>query len=262
MSPHPTNTASWIQRYAPRPECAVRVFCFHHAGAGAASYRPWALAMPDFVEVCALQLPGHGHRWAERPLDDMPSIVSEAVAAMVPVLDKPYAMFGHSMGATVGAEVAAALARGAWPLPFHLFVSGRRPPHVDDGRSPIGHLDQDTFLQEISRRYAPIPREILAEPSLLELLLPALRADIRALESYRPQLPDAPLPIPVTAMGGEADESAPARHLDAWREFTSASFRRLSYPGGHFYVEERRHAIIADVVATIRAFLAARNAAA
>ena len=119
-----------------------------------------------------------------------------------------------------------------------------------------------TFLQEISRRYAPIPREILAEPSLLDLLLPALRADIRALESYQPQLHDAPLPIPITAMGGDADDSAPARHLDAWRDFTSASFRRQSYPGGHFYVEERRPAVIADVVATIRAFLDARDAAA
>jgi medium-chain acyl-[acyl-carrier-protein] hydrolase len=218
--------------------------------------------MPDFVEVCALQLPGHGHRWGEAPLDHMPSIVAEAVSAMVPILDRPYAVFGHSMGATVAAEVVTALAVGARPLPFHLFVSGRRPPHIDDGRSPIGHLDQPTFLQEIARRYAPIPGEILAEPSLLELLLPALRADIRALESYRPQLLDAPLPISITAMGGDADDSAPARHLDAWRDFTSASFRRLSYPGGHFYVEERRHAVIADVVATIRAFLDTRNAAA
>lgn len=246
------NTASWVQRFAPRPESVARLVCFHHAGASAAVFRPWALQMPEFVEVCAIQLPGHGPRLAEAPLEDIGQIAERVVAALSPLIDRPMFLFGHSMGATLAWETAMTLVDTGRHSPSHLFVSGRRPPHMDDGRSALSHLDEPTFISEIGRRYAPIAKEVLAEPEVLTLLLPALRSDIKALEAHRPAQRTSPLPVPITAMGGASDASAPPDHLDAWRLLTSSHFQRRIYPGGHFYLDERRSTVLQDVSITIR----------
>lgn len=46
------------------------------------------------------------------------------------LLDKPFALFGHSMGALVVYELARKLAQDNGVKPFVLIVSACRPPHV------------------------------------------------------------------------------------------------------------------------------------
>ncbi|TXC66112.1 thioesterase [Piscinibacter aquaticus] len=127
---------AWVQRFAPRPACDLRLVCFHHAGVGAAVYRPWAVDLPPDVEVCAIELPGRGSRLREAPLDSVARIVSELIPHLQAEVDRPFAFFGHSMGAVLAYETAVALSAAGGPVPQHLFVSGRRPPHVPDPLPP------------------------------------------------------------------------------------------------------------------------------
>lgn len=247
-----TAKSAWVQRFVPRPSCDLRLFCFHHAGVGAGVYRPWALQMQAEVEVCAIELPGRGNRLREPALDSVGEIVAQLLEHLPPELDRPFVFFGHSMGAVLAYETALALAAAGHPVPEHLFVSGRRPPHVPDPMSPLGELPDWAFIAEINRRYGGIRPEILQHPDVLELLLPALRADIRALDRHQPVDRRAALPCPITAMGGDADAVTPAEHLEAWRPLTASAFASKRYPGDHFYLDPRRAAVLADLAAVVR----------
>lgn len=243
---------AWVRRYAPRPDCAARLVCFHHAGAGAAAYRPWALALPADIELCAVQLPGRGERMREKPIEDPHEIVEQVVRAVGPLLDRPYAIFGHSMGALLAALTASELCSLGAPRPKHLFVSGRRPLHVADTMPRLSGLDDRAFIAALGDRYGALPAEVLAEPELLALLLPTLRADIRAIESFEPPSRPAALPVAITAMGGDVDTATPVELLDDWKSWSSVRFERRVFGGGHFYIEPRRSEVIATVSATFR----------
>jgi medium-chain acyl-[acyl-carrier-protein] hydrolase len=236
----------WVVRQAPRDGAAARLFCFPHAGVGASVYRSWSPALPAGVEVCAIQLPGRESRMREPRVASIPRLVEALTPALLPHLDRPFAFFGHSMGAVLAAEVARALEERGASAPTQLMVSAHGPPHLPSLRPPMRALSDAEFVVEVQRRYGGIRPEILAEPELLALLLPTLRADIAALELHQPGR-RAPLSCPITAFGGEADALTPRPHLEAWREETHAPFRLRVFPGGHFYLEACRAELLAEV---------------
>jgi surfactin synthase thioesterase subunit len=178
------------------------------------------------------------------------------VPALLPFLDLPFAVFGHSMGAVLASEFVRALAASGGPLPSHLIVSGRRPPHVPDPESPLHGLPDAEFVAEINRRFGGIPAAVMEHADLVELLLPSLRADMRAIETYRP-MPRPPLPCPISVFAGAQDRLAPRDHLEAWRTETTSTFRVRVFPGDHFYLNVRRDDVLADLSATLTPMIAA-----
>jgi medium-chain acyl-[acyl-carrier-protein] hydrolase len=251
----------WVYRFVPRPLSGLRLFCFHHAGGGAAAYRSWAQQSSEDIEVCAVQLPGRGDRLRESPLTTVPEIVARLLPALRGELDRPFAFFGHSMGAVVATEAARALVTQGAPAPRHLFVSGRRPPHVADPQPPLAGLDDAAFVAEINRRYGGIPAELLEHADVMALLLPGLRADILALETFNVRH-GATLDCPISAYGGAADPLTPHEHLEAWRHVTRGPFRVRRFPGDHFYLEPQRSALLTDIVQSLRWALVPHDAAA
>ena len=236
----------WIHRPAPRPFAALRLICFPPAGHGSAIFRLWSGDLPSNVEVCAVELPGRGARLREPPLSNMTAIVRQLVDCLLPERDRPFAFFGHSMGAVLATAVAESLAQLGGRQPSYLMVSARRPAHVPDAAPPLHTMDDNAFVLEINRRYAGIPAEILAEPEFLAMLLPALRADAAALETYAP-VAQPPLACPITAFGGAEDMTTPRSHLEAWRHVTRGQFRLRVFAGGHFYIGPERSALLAEI---------------
>jgi len=236
----------WLYRPAPRQQATVRLFCFPYAGVGAAVFRPWSAGLSARVDVCAMQLPGRTTRMSEPPIANIPTLVDGIVDAISPHLEIPFVFFGHSMGAILAAEVTRELARKGARLPHYLIVSARRPPHMPDLQSPLRNLSDTEFVEEVVRRYSAIPPEILGEEDFLALLLPALRADIAALETHRPSR-QAALACPIIAFGGSNDVQTPRAHLEAWRDETSSHFEVCDFPGGHFYLESARTEVLAKV---------------
>ncbi len=236
----------WLLRYAPEPRAEMRVLCFPCAGMGASMYRPWASMLPPGVELCAVQPPGREGRFRDEAFTRVPDLVAAAHDALLPYLDRPFALFGHSLGALIAFEMARRWEAGGGKGLRHLFVSARRAPHLPPRRAPIAHLAPDAFVAEIRRRYNGIPDEVLRHADLMELLLPALRADITMLEGYAYGA-GAPLACPITAYGGADDAEATAEEVEAWREYTRAPFRQRIFPGGHFFVKASQAALLCDV---------------
>ena len=223
------------------PRC--RLICFPFAGGGPATFRPWAPLLPD-VEVLAVQFAG-----GDRPRPDSVAAMVDAVRpAVEAATDLPYALFGHSMGALVAFELTLALEADDGVPPSLLFVSSRRPPDEIDHSAPINDLPQDQFLDELQRRFAAVPEAVRQEPDLLALLLPALRSDIRATETYAP-LTDGKVRCPVHVYGGVDDRHPRPDQLHGWQRVAEQPVRLRMFRGDHFYLTTQRGDLTRDIAA-------------
>jgi len=256
----PASVSPWVSRPQPRPHARARIFCFPHAGAGASVYRLWGAGLPVELEVCAIQMPGREARLREPALSSIPEIVDALIPALQPHLDLPFVFFGHSLGAVIASELTRALSQRGGPLPQHLVVSARRPPHVPDTKPPLHRLPDDSFAAEINRRYGGIPAELLQHADVMAVLLPSLRADITALETHAPS-PRAPLSMPISVFGGTHDGLTPHEHLEAWRTETAGPFRIRKFAGDHFYLKPQLAEVLADLSATFAPMLGAARSA-
>ncbi len=201
-------------------------------------YRRWRGRLPEAIEICPIQLPGREGRVRERPIEDLDELVASIAGAISGVLDLPFVLFGHSMGAMLGFEVARRLRDQELPTPRALIVSGRRAPHVPNPDPPIGDLPDDGFLEEI-RQLNGIPDGVLQSAELVELILPALRADYRMCETREHQA-GAQLDCPIFAYGGLSDAKVDRPSLDAWREHTTGPFVIRMFQGDHFFLNDPR----------------------
>jgi medium-chain acyl-[acyl-carrier-protein] hydrolase len=246
------SNSAWLNFPTRRQHATARLFCFAHAGGGASTFRPWRALLSSELELCAIQLPGRAERLHEPATANMSALIAMITNAISTHVDVPFAFFGHSMGAVLASGVAREMDARGLSQPQHLFVAGRRPPRVPDIAPPLSGLPDAQFVAEINRRYGGIPREILQEAEVLALLLPTLRADIAALESYQPATGNS-LRCAITALGGTEDAFTPRSHLEAWRCETTGPFKLRLFPGGHFFVEPQRTAVLAEVSAAMDA---------
>ena len=212
-----------------------RVFCFPHAGGGASLFRAFASSLLDGIELCAVQLPGREERLAEVPFDDLSALVPPTIAQMQPYLDRPFALFGHSMGALIAYEIARALCSASQP-PLHLFVSAQAAPHVPSRTLPRHSLPPGAFEAALARING-MPAQILQDAEVMAAIVPLLRADLALAETYA-WTRGEPLDVPMTAFGGAKDPEASLEDLDAWR-MHSRHFRGVRlFPGDHFYLRD------------------------
>lgn len=227
---------SWLVRMKRRSHARRRLLCVPYAGVGPSVYRRWAEALPADVEVGVLHLPGREGRLREAPFTRIEPLIDAASSALRPHLDLPFAMFGHSMGALVAFELARRFRDDRGSAPTHLFVSGRRAPHLPSRHPAITHLPDEEFVREIRRRYNGIPDEVMQHADLLALLLPGLRADLAVIEAYVHR-PGRPLDCPIVAFGGVKDPEATETELVGWRQQTTGALSVRMFPGGHFFVQ-------------------------
>jgi medium-chain acyl-[acyl-carrier-protein] hydrolase len=230
-----TTTAfdSWIAFRKLNPQARLRLFCFPYAGTGASIFRTWPDGLPADVEVCPVQFPGRGTRLMETPFTQLSHLVQALAQALVPLLDKPFAFFGHSMGALVGFELARQLRRQSGVQPVRLFVSAARAPQIPHRDRPIHALPEGEFLAEL-RRLNGIPEKVLEEAELMQIMLPVLRADFAVYETYVYST-EPPLHCPISTFGGLQDQRVSRGDLEAWREQTNGSFSLRMFPGDHFF---------------------------
>ena len=209
--PSPFASGDGLYRPKPRNNPILRLFCFPYAGAGGAVYRLWPNHLSENIEVVAVHPPGRGHRLREPPLTRIETMVELALNILEPLIDRPFAIFGHSLGAVVAGEFARVLQTQGRPA-VHLFVSSRPPPR--GAEQQLHQLPHDDFIAAVNTRYQGIPEEILAHPDVLELLLPSLRADIEALETFRLSDDRPKIACATTVYGGEFDQTISRSDLE------------------------------------------------
>ncbi|MEV6753067.1 alpha/beta fold hydrolase [Streptomyces sp. NPDC051214] len=244
-----SDRSDWIRRFKPAEQAPCRLVCFPHAGGSASYFHGLTQRLAPDVDVLSVQYPGRQDRSAEPSQQSVTDLADQAYEALKPWTGKPLALFGHSMGAIVAFEVALRLAADG-TVPLRLFPSGRRAP--SRFREENVHLrDDDALLREVAS-LAGTDSALLADPDVRRMILPSLRADYRAIETYR-HTGGKRLDCPVLALAGADDPKAPLDDVRAWGEHTTQGFGLEVFPGGHFYLNDET----AAVAALLRSQLAA-----
>ena len=228
------RSSLWVTQHKANPDARLRLFCFPYAGGGTALFHAWHRHLPEDIEVCAILLPGRESRYREPAYDRLPPLITTLSDVLAPFLDKPFAFFGHSMGALISFELARQIHLRFKRLPVHLFVSGRGAPQLGYTKPPIHGLPQKVFIEEL-RHMNGTPEEVLQNAELMQLLLPTLRADFAVCENYV-YTPDLVLDCPISAFGGDNDPRAGTKELAAWHAQTSKPFTLQMFPGNHFFI--------------------------
>jgi medium-chain acyl-[acyl-carrier-protein] hydrolase len=212
-------------------------------------FRSWSNKLPPTVEVCPVHLPGRTHRIAEPAYVKLTPLVEALGQALSPYLDKPFAFFGHSMGALIGFELARHLRGERKPQPEHLFASACRAPQIPRSQPPTYHLTEADFIEELQRLNGT-PREVFGHPELLKLMLPILKADFAVCQTYD-YVPQPPLDCAITAFGGLDDPDISADHIQAWGEQTAERFSARMFLGDHFFLHTAEWRLLAALASEL-----------
>lgn len=232
-----------------RTDAHTRVFCLPHAGAGASAYRTWTNELPPGLQLCAVQLPGRENRLGERPIDDARGLARALASGLRAFLDRPFVVFGHSMGALLAFELACELRRAGLPQPAHLFLAAHKAPHLPFDQAPVHPLDRERFRAQL-RRLEGTPESVLANEELMQIAEPILRADFKLCETYVYE-PVEPLDVPLSVFGGASDPNVSAAALDPWRVHTRASMSLRMLPGGHLFVQSARAELVSAILSDL-----------
>jgi surfactin synthase thioesterase subunit len=231
----------WLKRLSQGDGTEIRLLCFHYAGGNASMYRDWPRLMPRSIEPIAVQLPGRTDRFHEPPYRNMEPLVDKLIDVINPLLDRPFACYGTSMGARVGWALTHALRERAMPMPRKLYVASSAAPKVET--LVRGWNEPDSCLVDYMRDLGGTPPEILADPDLLERLLPTLRADLTVLGTHALRSA-APLDVPIHAFAGAYDVEASPERMRGWRDETCARFGIDIVQGGHFFTADDQRRVI------------------
>ena len=244
-----TATNLWFNNLRPNPNANMRLFCVPYAGGGAQAFQQWPDILPPSFDVWAANLPGRGKRLMESAFFQLSGLIAALTEALMPLLDKPFAIFGHSMGALIAYETVRTLKKLHGPMPVHLLVSGCFAPQLPDP-CHIHHLPQEEFVREL-RRLNGMPKEILENQELMELVLPSLRADFTATETYVYN-DEPPLSCSISVLGGWRDPLTTRESLEAWRIHTTGYFSMRMLPGDHFFIHSMQRLLLDLIVSELQ----------
>lgn len=243
----PESASPWLIRYGAengRP-ARLRLFCFHYAGATASMFRTWQAALPEAVELVAVQLPGREYRLDEPLLTDIREIVAELIEVVPPLLDRPFVFFGHSMGALIGFDLIRMLRARGLRQPELFVVAARNAPQFRWRDAGAEKLPDDQFIAAV-RDYNGMPEALLNDETLRDLWLPRLRADLTVSATY-PYVPQRPLDCPILVMFAEKDGLVSDLGLRGWLEQTNARVRFSRYPGNHFFLHTSEQLVLEEL---------------
>jgi medium-chain acyl-[acyl-carrier-protein] hydrolase len=119
-------------------------------------------------------------------------------------------------------------------LPVHLFVSGQNAPQSLEPREDLSQRDDASLIDSL-RQLNCTPEQLLDNRELMDLMLPAIRADLSLYENYRYR-PGEPLECPLTVLAGLQDPQTDPLGLKGWREHTQARFQMRQFAGDHSFI--------------------------
>ena len=225
----------------PNAQQVPQLLCLPHAGGSAQAFVNWQTRVHD-IAICGLHLPGHGKRFSEPASRNLHWIVTTLADELGSEIHEPFAVFGHSMGAFVGFELAREIKKRHGIEPVHLVVAGVCAPHLYQCKALTYNLPDDKLIEEV-RRLNGTPVEVLENADTMKVFLPLLRADLEAIQTYQYKTGEL-LSCPITAYGGVLDESVSLSDMEAWSAYTRGTVKVRMFPGDHFFVDSQRQQVL------------------
>jgi len=252
IRPRSSSLDSWIVRFQPNEQARLRLFCFPYAGGGASIYRQWAKFLSPDIEVCGVQPPGREYRMNEAAYKRMPLLLESLTDAITPYLDRPFAFYGHSMGALISFALARHLRETQQKLPVRLYLAAYRAAHLPNPNIKIYHLPSEVF--KVVLRADGISEMVLQNEELMQAMLPTLRADFELCDTYEFQ-EESPLECPLVVYGGLEDVRVSPSDLEAWRIHSGKEHNLAMFPGGHFFLHSEQDRLLASLAQDLEQYL-------
>lgn len=240
-----TNNGACYRIFKARPNASKRLIILPHAGGSASYFRQWAdISEPD-LEIVVVQYPGRESRIAEPLVSDMNRLVSTLATGLKSLLNKPYILFGHSMGGGIAYELAMRIQAYRYPAPIQLIVSAVEGPSCHHA-TKVHKASDEVMLNEL-KRLNGTGVDLNAYPELLDMMMPLLRNDYKLIETYQPDLNAAKLQHPLTVMLGSTDTELSYEEAEAWQQVCTQPINIETYEGGHFYLADHIDAILSHL---------------
>jgi medium-chain acyl-[acyl-carrier-protein] hydrolase len=238
------SQSKWFPTYNADAETKFLLFCFPYSGGGSMAFGGWRRQFPSEIGVYPVVYPGREGHWREPCRKHLADMIDELKGEIRPLLTKPFAFFGHSLGALIAFELARALQNEGKDAAL-LFVSAHRPPRAPLARAPVHLLEEHLFIEKIME-YGGTPPALFADPELKKVYLPILQADFTVWETYR-YAPHRLLQCPIYVFGGLEDSTVDKENLISWQEETENQCHLQLFEGGHFFLKDSQGALIATV---------------
>lgn len=247
MNTQKTKTR-WFRDFNPNATSRMSLYCFPYGGSGPSIFREWPEQIASGFEVTGILYPGHESRVMEPLMDDIVAIAKALLPHIAPRLERPFAFFGHSMGALISFELTRLLSAEHDLVPEHIFMSGAGGPHIVT-EEPIHQLPDDEFLDALIYLNG-MPQEVLQNRELLEYALPIIRNDFKACAEYR-FMEGEPISCPLTALGGMDDPRVKPFHMEEWQQHAPVGFDLHMLEGDHFFLKENQQFILNMISTTL-----------
>ncbi len=233
----------WILNFTPTKPSSINLVYFHCAGGSAYHARHWVDHLDKNFNLYAIQLPGHDQRLSEKPLNSLLSIIERLQFELEPILEKEIIFIGHSLGALLAYELAKNLP-GKHSLKALVVIASRPPNNLPE--QPFSQEESDIVFIEKLRTYGGLPENILENKDLLNLLLPAIRADAMASENYSDD-PAGQMDCPIYVYYGNKDTFVNAEMANQWGLFTKNMLHCIEFNAGHFLHVEESHKFLEQI---------------
>ncbi|GAA2834245.1 alpha/beta fold hydrolase [Kitasatospora aburaviensis] len=250
------RSSLWVRRFQPAPAAGSQLVCLPHAGGSAGYFLSVARAMPASVDVLAVQYPGRQDRAGEACVEDVHELADLVVEELRPWADRPFTLFGHSLGASLAFEVAVRMEREGMGL-LGVVASGRRAPsRPRAAERDVHRLDDEALIRDMVRLNGTDPA-LLRDPEILAMVLPSVRGDYKAAETYRSRPGSDSITRPILALVGDADPQVTEEEAAAWAGHTTGGFTLRAFSGGHFFLDDH----VSSVIWAIGEFIAGQQSA-
>ena len=237
--------SNWFKIYHQSHQPKLRLFCFPYAGGSAQIFSKWADFLPQAVDIFAIQAPGRGRRFSEKPIASLKSKMQILHQEILPYTDIPYMFIGHSNGALLAYELARELQKSGNCNLQHIILSAKRAPHLPDIKQPIHDLSQSEFVSKL-KEYDFTPNEVLANEELMELFSPMLRADFALSETHDFDQ-GLKLQTDASLFWGNEDEDVPLDDVLAWKELIDGEVNLVEFNDGHFFISHSEEMFLREV---------------
>jgi len=221
-----------------KPNADLNLICFPYAGGSPTTYNSWVNFLPSNVELTIVQMPGRGARMFEPAHADMNKVIKELLTVIPKYLNKPYVLFGHSLGSRIAFELMSQLNALKLPLPVHFIASGSRGPHDISNKKHIYKLPDNEFIAEL-KELNGTPKAVLENIELMEIFLPLLRADFELADTYYYQ-EDNVFNCPISVLGGKDDVAISLEQLQSWQNFFVNKAEVHMVSGDHFFIDSHK----------------------